>query len=309
MEIKTLFSSSSRIAPSFGSITAGKYNIEPVPEEFDSKVSATGTYLLRFSDDIEKGPGHSNPFKETDVFLSFLSLVLDSEIHVKGVMANSVNSPSDIVSGQPQQPRIVIKDDPEVDKHLGNMSHLDEIMAKQILRACGVYSAALHNTNRNPTLSFFLLAVAVECVSNKVMDEGGPRKKFIDFLSKFGESSHDLDPDKFRKLIREIYDRHRSGFTHGGKEVPNAAIMADRLNRPYIRHLEEDKEKLTPGLRWFQNVVRTSLLNFAADGSYHESNPNDHIKNLSLEFGFLKLKVKKSLDAGSVATTHNFELD
>jgi hypothetical protein len=310
MEVKIRFTSSKRLPPDVDSLLLGKYSIEPIPEPFDSNLTATGTYLLRFDDQYREGETSSNPFKEAALFFSLVSLAWDAELDVHGTMVNSVLVPSDIVASGIKPSPTIMKTSPDITEHLDAVKRLDPSTAKQFLRACEVFSAALHNTYQNPTLSFFLLSIAVECMANSVSAGSGPRERFLAFLT---GNSADFTPsiptEDFASLLREAYDRHRSGFTHGGKEIPHAAVLADRLGRPYVKNIVDGKEVRTPGLRWFQALVRHSLLHFLHAAASGEAPPVDHLKNVSMDAGAVSLKFKRSLERGSVVTVDDVDLD
>ena len=310
MEVKIRFTSSKRLPPDVDSLTLGRYAIEPIPEPFDSNLTATGSYLLRFDDKYREGETSSNPFKEAALFFSLLSLTWDAEVDVHGTMVNSVLVPSDIVASGIKPPPTILKTPPDITEHLEAVKRLDPSTAKQFLRACEVYSAALHQTYQNPTLSFFLLSIAVECLANSVSQGSGPRERFLAFLTDNSPGFAPLVPHlEFASLVREAYDRHRSGFTHGGKEIPQAAVLADRLGRPYVKNIVDGKEVRTPGLRWFQSLVRHSVLHFLHAAAPGDASPIDHLKEVSMGAGSVMLKFKRTPERGSVITTEDVDID
>jgi hypothetical protein len=310
MQVKLRFSSAKRLPASLGMLTFEKYTIEPIPEPFAGPPTSTSAYLLRFEDRFREGERGTNPIKEAALLLSLLSLVWDSDVIPQGMMIDSLLVPSETEPGAPQQPPALVSADPDLAPHLHSLSHLETSLARQFLRSCDVFSIALHSAALSPTLSFFLLCVAVECLSNKVSAGKGPRARFMDFLKDYGASSASSLPlEEFVHLLGEAYDRHRSAFTHGGMEIPRAAVVADRLGRPYVKNYVDGKEVRTPGLSWFQHLVRTALLEFLRRCPKVDGPGYDHVKDFSLEAGVISFKAKRTLQAGSVVTLDDIDLD
>lgn len=308
-EIKVLFTSSRKIHPQFSDISLGKYIIEPVPSEDSDNSNATNQYLLRFIDEFDEEQGRSTPSREAQLILSFVSLTLGTNIEIKSLMINSVNfgvfsqdvAASSLIG--------VISELPDLSQYLMKFHSLDIDLARQFIRAANVYKTSVSLIGQNNTLSFFLLTVAIECLSNKVIDDGGKCDKFIAFISNFSDGFAPLDSDEdFIGLLKEVYYNHRSGFTHGGKEIPEATNVADQLDRPYIKHLIDGKEVKSPSLKWFEKVVRNCLLNFLLSTEIGDDQP-DLLKEISLEKGIIQVKAKRDIEAGQVVTEKDLDLE
>lgn len=117
--------------------------------------------------------------------------------------------------------------------------------------------------------------------------------------------------EEWEEILKEIYYNHRSGFTHGGKSTPYAVILADRLNRKYITNNIEGKEIKTPGLRWFETVVRRCLIGFLDSSQLvGENQQSDYFKELSYEYGRVELRTNRAIQRGLVVVSdENFDLD
>lgn len=312
IKVKALFVTSRRIHPQLDNVSFGKYTIEPIPSVNTGNTNATNQYLLRFHDEIDENEGRSNPHREVKQVLSLVSLWLGTRLEIKSLMLNNVN-----VGTRPEDAAVsgvtgVIVDLPPLRLLTREFNSFDLDIARQFLRAADVYKTAVNLIGQNNTLSYFLLTVAIECLSNKVKAEPnkGTCDSFVDFILTYLPDKSQIDSDQeWEGLLKEIYYRHRSGFTHGGKEIPEASAVADMLNRIYIKHVVEGKEIKTPSLRWFESVVRKTLVGFLLAHDKGDANPEDTIKEISLEHGILKLVSKKNIEAGSVVTEGDLDLD
>jgi hypothetical protein len=310
LEITARFKSSRRLAPKLGKVEFGKYKIVPIPTSNEiPKSAATDEYLLVFTDTSRPGDGGvSQPDIEAQLFLSFLSLVLRARLELVAIMHNQVNARYAESGSLHRTFEGTIEGirDPEV--IVGKLNGLSPKIGEQFLRACEVYREALNISLRNATVSFFLLTVAVECLANKVSKKNGSCERFVDFISNNIPDEFEPKDKTLRvQLLKEIYYRHRSGFTHGGKQLPEAVAMADNLQRVYVRNVIDGKEVLTPGLLWFESVVRESLLRFLQTAS--ESKINDLVKDLSLEHGTVMLKAAKDIKAHTPVFVEDIHLD
>ncbi|HLB49522.1 MAG TPA: hypothetical protein VJL59_21120 [Anaerolineales bacterium] len=307
MEVKVLFRASKRIHPKFGNVVFGKYTIEPLPTEDSFSTSATNKYLLRFDDEIRAEERRSNPEKEARLILSYLSLALGTKLDFDSLMINSVNTP--LGATHTNRNGELLEELPPLDILYNKLQGADIDAARQFLRACEVYRTAVNALGQNNTLSYFLLTVAIECLSNVLGQGDGKCDKFIDFILKHLPDRSELSEEDWRELLKEVYYHHRSGFTHGGKELPEASDLADRLNRIYVRNFIDGKEIRTPGLKWFASVVRQALLGYLMTIANDPDRAIDVVKDLSLEHGAVQLKAKRDIQAFSIVTEQDFELD
>ena len=312
MEVKILFTSSRDIHPKFGNIVIGKYTIEPLPTNLSDLAESKIKFLLRFEDNIKPNDNRSNPIAEAQMFLSFFSLLIGSKLNIDSTMINDIKIEdpalyTDVYS----EYKTRIESIPDFSLLYKKFESMEYDIAKQLLRACDVYRSAVNLIETNTTLSFFLFCIAIECLSNKVSSKSGMQEKFADFILTYLPNKSDLNSEEnWRKMLKEIYYNHRSGFTHGGKTIPDAVKMADKHDRIYVKNVIDGKEVLTPGLKWFERIVRNCLIGYLLNIELKKDNDHiDHFKNISLESNTVYLKIKKQMMAGSVVTEKDVELD
>ncbi len=310
-ETKALFVTSRRLSPQFSSLSFGKYTIEPIPSADTGNTSATNQYLLRFPDIMGENDRRSSPTREAEQILSLLSLWLGTQLKIKSLMVNSVNvgdlSQDVAASGITG----ILEAPPDLELLIKKFNNLDLDMARQFLRAADSYKTAVNLIGQNNTLSYFLLTVTIECLSNKtrVKTDKGSCDSFINFILAYLQDKSQIETEKeWKELLKEVYYRHRSGFTHGGKEIPEATDMADKLNRVYVKNLIDGKEIKTPSLKWFESVVRNSLFGFLMAQEINVKS-QDRVKEISLEHGLVQLIARKDIIAGSIVTEKDFDLD
>lgn len=310
-EIKALFVTSRRIIPIFDSLSFGKYTIEPIPSPDTGNTSATNLYLLRFLD--KKGPADiydSNPVREAKLILSMLSLCLGTRLEIMAFMVNSVNL--GVISQDAAASGItgIIENLPDLHFLWEKLNGLNIDIARQFLRAADVYQSAVNLIGQNNTLSYFLLTIAIECLSNSLESGLGTCDRFVQFIFTYLRDKTQIESEEdWKALLKGIYYRNRSGFTHGGKEIPVATDLADRLDRIFVKNIIDGKEVKTPSLKWFEAVVRNVLIDFLITFSQGSTETGDRIKEISLEQSAVKLIFTRDINAGDIVTEQDVDLD
>ena len=313
MDVKTKFVHSKAFNPNLGNIIFGKYRLENLPTGREGTLSSSWESLLMFEDNMREGERSSQPTVESDLILYWLSLMFRMRIEPKGMLLNNVET------GYTKRYReyyreyeAQITELPDLENLIKKLCSIDIDILRQYIRACAVYNFALTLFGENNTFAFFLLSVSIECIANKVISEGQTCDKFIQFiLDNISEekAKECRGENEWKEFLKEIYYNHRSGFTHGGKEIPEASLLADRTNRIYVKNEIDGKEVKTPSLKWFESVVSDALVGFLNKQPINEVMSLEKIKDLSLEKGFVKLKAKKSLEGGTIVTMGDVELD
>ncbi|MFC1601858.1 hypothetical protein ACFL34_05860, partial [Candidatus Sumerlaeota bacterium] len=203
-------------------MTIGKYTIEPIPASepipapsVDASV-ATNHYLLRFVDDIGPDDTGSSPEVEAEFFLSCLSLMLGSKLTIGSLMANAVCF-SDHRTDVYKKYNTELKELPDLPGLVEKLQCKNAQIARQFIRAAGAYRTGVNLIGEDDTLSFFLFTVAVECLSNKLVKEGGKCDRFVDLILKYSPSELGQTAEIRRELLETTYKQHRCGFTHEGE--------------------------------------------------------------------------------------------
>ena len=301
------------LKPGFSEINLGKYKISILPsgelDEFESEL------LLNFEDKWNEDQQGSNPEKEGEIILSWLSMILRQRLKVSSSMLNNVQIPND-------NKEIIIFDSPVIfpeeilDLYNRFKSISKDSSLERYVRACECYQEALLISNSNPTISFFLFVVCIECLSNKDYDfyqylkkeinskknvskeeideiyrrfieEYGLKNNFIEFiLSHFDDWKRDFSEDEFRNLLSSVY-QIRSTFTHKGENLKKYIKLIDStLKSKSVVTKIGDKNLEFPGLNYLSNIVRDVLIDYLKKQEIIEC---DNIPELALKESLVNL--------------------
>lgn len=312
MLVETKITLSKSFPPGTPEILFGRYKIQPIPTE----VSTHGEAVLSFLNRDSLG---SHPEEEAEMICRLLSLIFDTRIKKTGIRINHIDMP--IIEGgeRLQYPQFFGSLDPaKGNDYLTRFLSLDVDLARQYMRASRTYSFSLEFIPSDPTFAFFLLVVAGECMSSQdkvipladLQPDKNKCERFCRFIISFllyeFKGNDEQNEELFMELLKTVYYEHRSGFTHGGKEVSMAALKADEARSSYFKHSTDGKEVKTPGLGWFAKIVRGSLLGYLHSLPATVGN-EDLIPRLALEKGCLRLKAKRDLPNGHIVTFNDVE--
>lgn len=309
---------SKRFQPLYPEYKFGRYSLKAIP----TASSRGGEAILTFEDSFQSQPdgGGSHPEKEGQIICNFLALIADMRIKRDGLRVNGVDIPNmDDQMDTAYSQFLGSLDLKDVEKYLHALLTLNEDLARQFTRAARCYSFSLEFIPSDPSFAFFLLVVSIECLSSQeqvipktTLDTDSKKCerfcRFIyDFYPEVSRGEDERNSVLFSELLKSIYYSHRSGFVHGGKEVSDAALMADKIKSSYMKHSTDGKEVKTPGLGWFANIVRTTLLNFLS--SLPSGKPTDEmlLAKLAFEKAALKFKVKRAVEKGAIVTFDDIE--
>ena len=306
LDIEVLFSSSKSLKPNISKMKFGKYEITTVPTIKESFADTKESWLLRFQDVWKENQSYSNPEKEADYILSFISVLFGSNIEY--VAAKSNNVQVSMNQKRPSNLEGTIESLPNMEELMKKLDSLDSDMLRQFLRSCNAYRAAMSLVRDNPTLSFFLLVTSIEAISGKVIRKTD-RLNFVEFILKYVPEAlrREVGDEKLLlSLIKQAYDM-RCAFTHGGTSISIGSSYADQTNRIYVKHYVENKEVRSPSLRWFEVVVRSTLLSFLEKlGTSNSDEPK--LPQLAQEKAVMHVKAAKTLQAGRILTSDDLDL-
>ncbi len=313
------------LKPGFLGINIGKYTFSPLPSESTDNFKTE--LLLNFKDEWGEGQQGSNPKKEGEIILAWLSVILRQKVKLSSLRLNNVDIPNkneETISFDSQI------DFPEKINELYNklkslpFSKNDNLLERYV-RACECYQEALLLSTSNQTISFFLFVVCTECLSNKNYDfyqylmkelstkdeiskkeiegvynnfikEYGLKNNFIQFvLSNFDEWKTDFSEEEFRNLLSSIY-KIRSMFTHKGENLKKYIELIDtRLKSKSVFTKIGNKNVEFPGLNYFSDIVRKVLINFLDNQSISDI---DNIPKLAFKEGIVNLIATNQIKKG-----------
>lgn len=265
-------------------IDMGRYQLRALPTRYGSPQEA----ILVFEEKMKKG--HANPEEEGKIILSFLALLFNCRVRQTGYRVNGL----DISAEHPKKNHLASLFDGSIEQRdyamqFGYLLSLGEQLTKQFIRASNAYALAISSIDMDPSLAFLLLVTALECIStqeefcpNAELDKSKKStERYCRLVREYCSDAFDLYPaggeEAFVRDLKTVYYSHRSGFVHGGKEVSVASKIADQAGFHSIGHFVDGKEVFTPGLKWFFDVSRRTLLGFLNNYSGHENAPNEQV--------------------------------
>lgn len=308
---------SKHFPPGTSNVKFGRYQIQPVPLSSETEVEA----ILSFINTYEDPKDGSHPEEEVNIVCSILSLFLESRIKKVGIRINKVDIPIFKNRERAQYPQFFgVFNNTKVENYLKRVLSLDEDLARQFIRACRTYSFALEFIPSDHTFAFFLLVVAVECLSSQKRiipsSKINPNFKFkrfchfiISFLPEEYKGNVEHDDTLFKELLKMVYNFHRSAFVHGGKEVSPATLMADRAKSSYFKHVIKGKEVKTPGLGWFAKITRGAILGYLISIPTPSDDCIDEelFSRLANEKAGLNVKLKVDIEKGRFVPLNDIE--
>ena len=263
-ELRCEFSSRFPIAKT--TIELARYRLKLLP----TRRGGPQEGILEFEDEVSGS--HSNPEHEGEIALSILSLLFNCRVYKTGYRANGLDITGHSRFESPSAEAVV--DPTGAGDTIESIFTFTPQLTVQFIRACNAYSLALHARELDRTLAFLLLVTSLECLSSQeefipnaeLSKSAKSTERYVRLVQTFCFPVEDLYPNgdsaAFIRNLKTVYFSHRSGFVHGGKEVSIASDIADRAGFSQITHLVDGKDVSTPGLDWFFEVARRSLLGF-----------------------------------------------
>ncbi len=302
------------LKPGFSGINMGKYTFSPLPSE--SIGDFKSELLLNFEDKWKEDQQGLNPKKEGEIILSWLSMILRQKLKVNSSRLNNVqilNTKKEIISFESPI------DFPENILDLYNkFKSLSQENLRKFVRACECYQESLLVSTNNPTISFFLFVVCIECLSNKNLDfyqylikkikdqnkeglskkeieeinkefvtEYGIKNNFIEFiLSNFDDwEKEGFSLDEFKKFLSSIYEI-RCTFTHEGTNLNNYVKLISKLKSKSVFINIKNRDLEFAGLDYLSKMIRKVLISFLEK---QEVSDNDNLPEFALADNIVNL--------------------
>jgi hypothetical protein len=200
-----------------------EFRIDPLPSE-GNRQHAILSYEFKHT------PKAGSPFAQIDlaqasesearIFLASLSVVSASDISFHGALVNGESTVA-----RRQACRLASLPPVNFDDVKSYYDKLAQLRLKdrgRLVNSARAFQSALSLLDSNPTVSFFMLVVAVECLSNYVLPslkKESKRERFVRFVETYlhqSLSSEKSDISKFRSRLDTAY-RMRNAFVHGAK--------------------------------------------------------------------------------------------
>ena len=267
-----------------GELDLARYKLEPLPSRYGGQQEAILTF------EVSMAKGHASPEEEGEMILSFLTLLFDCKVKKTGHRVNGV----DIGSDRQRKPHLVELFEGPIESSdyasdVGRLFSLGDQLTKQFIRACNAYSLAISSVELDTSLAFLLLVTALECIStqeqflpNSELDKSKKStERYCRLVQTYCNDAIELHPTggelAFVRDLKTVYYSHRSAFVHGGKEVSIASKIADQAGFQSIGHFVEGQEVFTPGLKWFFQVARRTLVGFLTQYPGAVGTPNPQV--------------------------------
>lgn len=317
ISVSIRFKIGEQLKPGFSGMSIGKYTLSVLPSKLANDFKSE--LLLNFEDKWEEDQQGSNPEKEGEIILSWLSMILRQKLEVDASKLNNIQTPNT------KKEIISFESSIEFPENISALYHkfksLSQANLRKFIRACECYQESLLVSTSNPTISFFLFVVCIECLSNKDKDffaylkekigeetskkeieeiyknykkEYGSCKNFIQFiLSHFDDWEKDgFSIDEFKKFLSSIY-KLRCFFTHEGKNLKNYIKLINKLGSKCVFTNIYNKNVEFPGLDYLSRIVRKVLINFLEK---KEVSNNDNIPEFALGDDAINLILRNSAE-------------
>jgi len=278
----------------------------------------TAEGLLEFAEVPSLGGG-SHPEEEANILCNVLALVLEARVSRSGLRINGVDLPAGEQDTLHEHFRGTLEPI-LIDECLGRLLTLPIDLARQFVRACRSYASALEFIPSDPTFAFFLLVVALECLSSQdavipsaeLEIDSKKCERFCEFvrrnLPEAAKGVDERDAVLLTELLKNTYYSHRSAFVHGGKEVSAASLMADKAGSSYFKHSTDGRETKTPGLVWFARLVRSTLIGYLQSLSLTANRRDDNLlASLAFERALLNIRVTRDIEAHRFVTLKDLD--
>jgi hypothetical protein len=315
-EVRIRFRSNNFLPDNTGRVAIGDYAIEQIPSSDNSEA------ILIF--EAGHGPLPKDMFfnlikLEANYFLSFLSLISLSNCEFQAGLWNKENIAT------PERKYVLTRNPFNLEaakEHYSRFCSLGNEQRKRFVNACKRYRQAVSIYDKEPIVSFFLLVVAIECLSNSIdiresdlawavyesfygskLKRNRRRRipssvKFVEFICKYLPTdvlAAEGEIDLLKKRLLSAYFI-RNSFVHDGEDLPSPVSMADFLGRRSIVYVapRDDKriEIRAPAMLWLERIVVNALIGYLIKESGKRLQPSV-FRELARETGTYAMKLRK----------------
>jgi hypothetical protein len=314
-EVRIRFRSNNFVPDNTGRVVIGDYAIDQIPSSDNSEA------VLIFGarhDQLPKDMFFNLIRLEANYFLSFLSLISLSNCEFQAGLWNKENIAT------PERKYVLTRKPFEFDavrEHYQRFCSLGNEERKRFVNACKRYRQAIATYEKEPVVSFFLLVVAIECLSNSIDIRendiawsvyesfyGSKFKrnrrtipssvKFVEFICKYLPADvlaaeGELDLLK-KRLLSAYFIRNR--FVHAGEDLPSPVSTADFLGKRSIVYVtpRDDKEIEIrgPAMLWLERIVVNAMVGYLIKAPVRKVQPSV-LRELAREAGIYKIKFRQ----------------
>jgi hypothetical protein len=252
---------------------------------------------------------------EATYFLSFLSLISQSDCEFQAGLWNLQNISTEEIKYFLTRRQF---DFNEVGESFQRLRGLGDDERRRFINACNRYRQAISIFQKEPVVSFFLLVVAIECLSNSMVIQAsdidwdaytrffGPTfnerirnvVRFVEFICKYLPADvlaneGDLSLLKIRLLSAYFI---RNSFVHDGEDLPRPVRLADFVGRRSFAYVltrgSQQIEIRAPGLLWLGRIVVNALKGYLTK----ESGDDQHkavFREQARQAGLLEIKLRQ----------------
>jgi hypothetical protein len=295
--------SSRPFLPALSGIEFDSYRFRPIPTANGEEA------ILEFKDEWVSDQRASHPVQEGKLVLSWLAVALRDRLSVKASEIDNVPIPPERPHAQFLSP---LDSPSDLQVLFNKLCSLDDKLLRTYLRACDLYQLATQAIDDRPSLANFLLVSSVEVLGTIVTPGDSFAQSFLNFIKRYCPKDvlYANNPNLPADELLSKVQLYRSQYAHGGKDLPVASSLAHALGLVWVRHFEEEKEELAPSISWFEHVVNATLMQFLREtvtGS-PAARKRERLINLALSFGTVRLKAKRSIEAGELLKPEDVEL-
>ena len=312
-EVRMRFKSNNFFPDSTGTTVIGDYHVEQIPSRDNSE--GLVSFKVAPEEPIFEDSLPWRARREGEYFLSFLSLVSLSNCDFQAGLFDHKNL-------VPHEIRYTLARKPFnfdlVRESYDKLSTLAPENKRRFVNACKRYRQAISIYDREPIVSFFLLVVAIESLSNKMhlanddvvwsvyeRFHGMSFKKkirssvkFVEFICRYLPPNILNDEGNIELLKLRLLSAYsiRNWFVHDGEDLPTPVVVADQCKaRSLVCKIVKNGKEYeirAPALLWLEKIVVNTLMGFLSSES-GKSESTSVFRDLAEKSGVYKMNLRE----------------